>query len=186
MTSKDGRLVDMRAMYSMVPTEQLKKWYLVSDKVKEVVQQKKEQKNQDPILKTWHKAALFALVGYVTYLFYPFGAKSEESTNTTPSSPSNSSPQAQQQLPKILEGVYITCSVISNKQNSTYCFEKEGNPFYPNSIDAVVNVVSACTAKLKYMDNEYTVHCLPYRVDSFSAAKPINSQPIEQDLIAAN
>ncbi len=186
MTAKDGRLVDMRAMYSMVPTEQLKKWYLVSDKVKEVVQQKKTQKNQDPILKTWHKAALFALVGYVTYLFYPFGAKSEESTNTTPSSTSNTSSQSQQQLPKILEGVYITCSVISNKQNSTYCFEKEGNPFYPSSIDAVVNVVSACTAKLKYMDNEYTVHCLPYRVDSFSAAKPINSQPIEQDLIAAN
>ena len=184
MTAKDGRLVDMRAMYSMVPTEQLKKWYLVSDKVQEVVQQKKTQKNKDPILKTWHKAALFALVGYVTYLFYPFGAKPEESKNTTPSSSSNSSPQAQQQLPKILEGVYITCSVISNRQNSIYCFEKDGIPFYPSAIGAVVKVVSACTAKIEYMDSEYTVRCLPYRVESYSAAKQSYSQ--EQEILAAN
>ena len=184
MTAKDGRLVDMRAMYSMVPTEQLKKWYLVSDKVKEVVQQKEEQKNQDPILKKWHKVALFALVGYLTYLFYPFGAKSEETAPTITSNISNVSSKAHQQLPKILEGVYITCSVLSTKQNSVYCFEKDGIPFYPSAIDAVVKVVSACTAKIEYMDSEYTIRCLPYRVDSYSTAKQSYSQ--EQELVAAN
>ncbi|MBE0349280.1 zonular occludens toxin domain-containing protein [Pseudoalteromonas lipolytica] len=186
MTAKDGRLIDMRAMYSMVPTEQLKKWYLVKDRVNEVIEENKKTKAKDPILKTWHKAALFCLVGYITYLFYPFGDDSSESTSTASSSTPKERTNVQHELPEILNGVYITCSVISTKQNSTYCFEKDGNPFYPSSIDAVVNVVSACTAKLTYMDSEYTIHCLPYRVDSFSAAKPINSTPIEQDLIAAN
>lgn len=191
MTAKDGRLIDMRAMYSMVPTEQLKKWYLVKDRVNEVIEEKKAAKDKDPILKTWHKAALFCLVGYLTYMFYPFGANSTETTPiTSTETPNPNAPTKQKAiavepvLPDILDGVYITCSVLSTKQNSSYCFEKDGIPFYPSAIDAVVKVVSACTAKIEYMDSEYTVRCLPYRVESYSAAKQSYSQ--EQELLAAN
>jgi hypothetical protein len=184
MTTKDGRLVQMESSYCLVPTEQLKKWYLVRDKVNEVIENKKAEKDKKPVLKKWHIPALVVLGSYLAYTFYPDITKPAVTTTVTPidSHQTDTSPfKITQYKPDILEGVYITCSVIADRRNSHYCFEKEGKPFYPDSIGITFEVVSNCTAKLKFNDSFYNIHCLPYRVDSYSYAKrPTTDEPTTQ------
>ncbi|TMP74402.1 hypothetical protein CWB73_22195, partial [Pseudoalteromonas phenolica] len=50
MTTKSGRLVQMESSYCLVPTEQLKKWYLVKEKSQERKNEVlEEKKNKDSI-----------------------------------------------------------------------------------------------------------------------------------------
>lgn len=182
MTTKSGRLVQMESSYCLVPTEQLKKWYLVKEKSQERKNEVLEEKqNKDPILKPWHKVGGIFLIAYLAYYLYPTQKPNEANLLLNgQSQPSAKNPLVQNQLPDIFNGVYITCSVISTRNNSTYCFEKDGKPFYPSSLNAIVNVVSACTAKLTYNGNDYNINCLPYRVDSYSSAKPDNQSSSDE------
>jgi len=197
MTTKDSRLVDMRASYSMVPTEQLKKWYLVKDATEKRKNEVLENnaKSNDPIIKTWHKVGVFFLAGY---LFYQFAyssnpdventteieAQAKPKSGTLDKLISNYSGAAPQPSKITFNDIYITCSVTSSDNRTSYCFEKSGVIFDPQNIDALVIPVSDCTAKIVYDKEQYKIHCNPIRIDSYSAAKPNSSS--NSDLLAAN
>lgn len=179
MTTNSGRLVQMESSYCLVPTEQLKKWYLVKEKSEERKNESLElKKNKQPFLKIWHKAVLLFLVPYFVYLLYPTSNSQPQVLANNVSNKSNVNLDVS--LPNLLDGVYITCSVISTRNNSTYCFEKNGKPFYPDSLNAIVSVVSSCTAKITYKGIDYDITCLPYRIESSSGAKPITDTSNEK------
>lgn len=185
MANKRGDLIDMRAAYSMVPTEQLKKWYLIRDKINETIEKKTDAKNEpkEPILKNWHKIAISALLVYGLYYYFSSDTPqiSTASKQTTADvSTSNNPHQNTNKTPDIISGVYITCSVASSTSKQ-YCFEKAGEPFYPNDIEIPVIAVSNCSAQLYVDKKPYKVYCNPKRVDSWSSAKPETNTATQDD-----
>ena len=191
MTTKDGRLVQMESSYCLVPTEQLKKWYLISDKVEESKQKKlaENKEKQKPVIKLWHKVTFALLALYAFYVFTP--SDKTQAIDSHQTSKIESPTLAKVEKPKFLQGVYITCSVISS-QKKQYCFEKDGLPFYPENLDIYVTSISSCSANLYYEQIAYKVHCNPQPVQSWSAAKRENqNQQSSNDnedlpLLAAN
>lgn len=196
MNTKRGDLVDMRAVYSMVPTEQLKKWYLITDKVKEVkektlAENKEGNTKSEPILKNWQKFGLGLLAVYGFYYFFSGSDSSDTQQEQTIKTDvkNNQLPNAdiKDNTPEFLKGIYITCTVTTSN-NKEYCFEKEGQPFYPENLDIYVVGVSQCSANLYFNKSPYKVYCNPKRVDSWSAAKQENgssTQDTNQDTTIA-
>lgn len=194
MQTKDNRLVDMRASYSMLSGKTLNAWYPKEQKqteekpkikslddVKKVAEEvetkskeiKKEiesnensKKDKKPFLPTWQLFAL-ALLAYIAYSLYQ-----PDTTTKTATAPItlNNKPK-KIPLPKVLEGVYITCSVKS-KKGTDYCFERNGNPFFPEDIEIWVVASTACSASLIVEKQLHKVYCNPEFVQPWSSARP--------------
>lgn len=185
--SNSGTLIDMRASYCMIPTEQLKSWYLVKDAVKKRVEEIKEKSDSDTKPKNkiknvlFSKKSLFMIIIALLVFYYAFTSftNTKSSTNTVTNHPAktlstNVHPYNSELIPDIFKGVYITCLVISTDKNFNYCFEKDGIPFYPNSLGYSVNLKTECSATVSYEDTKFNVFCSPTRIESYSAAKPLD------------
>lgn len=215
MQTNDNRLVDMRASYSMIPGKTLNKWYPknkenttehkinslddVKKTAKEVEAKSKEikkeieskesdktdkidKKDKKKLLSTWQIFVL-ALLVYIAYSFYK-----------TDSTPVNAAAHAtlknklkKNPLPKVLEGVYITCSVKSEK-GTDYCFSKNGNPFHPEDVEIWVLPSSACTASLIVEKQLHKVYCNPEFIQPWSSARPDNDMSTQDSdtVLASN
>jgi hypothetical protein len=193
LLTKDNRLVDMRASYSMLPGKTLNEWYpkeevkkqtledvkqaaqeveTKSKEIKKDLESKEEvKKDKKPLLPTW-KIMLLALSVYVAYSFFQTD-KPQAQTQTSQTTTNIKNILQKTPLPTVLKGVYITCSVKSEK-GTDYCFERNGNPFYPEDIEIWVVASTSCSASLIVDKQLHKVYCNPEFVQPWSSARPQN------------
>lgn len=170
----DGKTVDMRASYTLLPPKYLKN----------LANQQSQQTDLKPSFFQANRSLIYRsilLAGSILGAYYFM--TSDEVTVPDPvqalQSVSDKSQLSSQTLqieepaftmpkPDIPE-LYITCSVTPNRTLGNYCFEYQGKPFYPEQLGFQVQYIAPCRAGLMLDDQLYIVTCNPNYVHSEKA-----------------
>ncbi|GEM_PF-1267046 len=170
--NKAGKVIDMRASYSLIPASKLAEIY----DCKKSKPTKKIENNKDTNKKNWRfwvakacylTAILVPLFGF-GIIDNPFAAESESDVETqTDQNPKPQTPSRPQSAPDnhspTLEPVdyYISGSVRSNNGGDYVFHNSDGLVFYPENVGYSVTWVNKCKALLSKDNHQFFVYCNP-------------------------
>jgi hypothetical protein len=169
-----GKLIDMRASYSVLPSDYFSKPTKTEIKPDTV----KTPATGKPLYKDWRVIAL-VLMGF-TYFFLPQENVSQDksqilSTDISPGKmPSDEQPKPEQptktEFQTLVDGLVITCSVLYAQGATDYCFENKDGTFYPSDLGFTVNYVAPCAARVSFGDESKVIRCRPNYMQSESTS----------------
>lgn len=183
-----GKLIDMRASFSVLPSN-----YFSKPQIVQPVTGQQQQLTQKPqtksLLKDW-RVILLALMAF-TYFFMPSDSdvsqdkNQTQTSNVSPGQKPDESDQPQEQkksdFETLVDGLVITCSVLYAQGASEYCFENQDGTFYPSDLGFTVNYVAPCAARVSFGDESKLIRCRPNYVHSETTPSIAAVAPLPED-----
>lgn len=168
-----GKLIDMRASYSVLPSDYFKKPTKTETKPDTV----KTPATGKPLYKDWRVIALVLMA--FTYPFLPTEKPTEATTNAAVQTDKSDVKNAQSDIKAeplktefqtLVDGLVITCSVLYAQGATDYCFENKEGTFYPSDLGLTVNYVAPCAARVSFGDESKVIRCRPNYMQSESTS----------------
>jgi len=176
-----GKLIDMRASYSVLPANYFNK--LLNHSAPDKPTKPKQPSTGKPLYKDWRVIALVLMA--FTYPFLP----SDNGTGTAsvvnvdnpnqpdlPAKTDPTQPPEKTQFQTLTDGLVITCSVLYAAGASDFCFENADGTFYPLNLGFTVHYIAPCAARLSFADESTVIRCRATYVHS-EASPSIASVP---------
>lgn len=167
-----GKLIDMRASYSVLPSDYFSKPIKTEIKPDTV-----KTPTGKPLYKDWRVIALVLMA--FTYPFLPTEKPTEATTNATTQADKTDVKNAQSDIKAepvktefqtLVDGLVITCSVLYAQGATDYCFENKDGTFYPSDLGFTVNYVAPCAARVSFGDESKVIRCRPNYMQSESTS----------------
>ncbi len=168
-----GKLIDMRASYSVLPSDYFSKPTKTETKPDTV----KTPATGKPLYKDWRVIALVLMA--FTYPFLPTEKPTEATTDPATQTDKSDVKTVQSdvkaepsktEFQTLVDGLVITCSVLYAQGATDYCFENKEGTFYPSDLGFTVNYVAPCAARVSFGDESKVIRCRPNYMQSESTS----------------
>ena len=184
-----GKLIDMRASFSVLPSNYFSKPQIVQPVTGQQQQQPQLSKpTGKPLFKDW-RVILLALMAF-TYFFMPTDESVEvknqiASTDVVPGTKPDDKIKLDEpkksEFETLVDGLVITCSVLYAQGASEFCFENQDGTFYPSDLGLTVNYVAPCAARVSFGEESKLIRCRPNYVHSESTPSIAAVAPLPED-----
>jgi hypothetical protein len=173
MLSRSGQMVDMRATYTILPSNYFEK--KLTTLPGEIISPGQTPPKKNVRSFGWQLPAFILCLGVLWFI--SSSADPEKITDTAsaltevvtapviqPEQPSEKPPLTD--FESMLESVVITCAVVTGQAHADFCFESDKGAFYPTDLGYKVTYLAPCVANVAFMGESKLIRCRPHYVHS--------------------